>query len=112
MKPVNPLKAPFGNGTFSRVRSVSYLQWQDAFDVTFDDGIAYLEPHSTIRKANKIAPKQRCDLWSEMKSYAAASSSITTTAKQPKSPGPSFANYLRKLPRNDAVRIHHLLEQD
>ena len=49
MKPVNPLKA-----TFSRVRSVSYRQWEDAFDVTFDDGIAFLEPHATIRNANKI----------------------------------------------------------
>ncbi len=56
MSPVNPLKAPFGKATFSRVRSVSYRQWEDAFDVTFDDGIAFLEPHTTIRKANKIAP--------------------------------------------------------
>jgi hypothetical protein len=56
MRPVNPLKAPFGKATFSRLRSVSYRQWEDAFDVTFDDGIAFLEPHTTIRKANKIAP--------------------------------------------------------
>ena len=54
MKPVNPLKAPFGKATFSRVRTVSYRQWEDAFDVTFDAGIAFLEPHATIRKANKI----------------------------------------------------------
>ena len=57
MKALNPLKAPFGKGKFSRVRSVSYHQWEDAFDVVFDDGLAFLEPHATIRKANKIAPK-------------------------------------------------------
>jgi hypothetical protein len=57
MKTLNPLKAPFGKGTFSRVRSVSYHQWEDAFDVVFDDGLAFLELHATIRKANKIAPK-------------------------------------------------------
>jgi hypothetical protein len=57
MKTLNPLKAPFGKGKFSHVRSVSYHQWEDAFDVEFDDGLAFLEPHATIRKANKIAPK-------------------------------------------------------
>jgi hypothetical protein len=57
MKALNPLKAPFGKGKFSRIRSVSYHQWEDAFDVVFDDGLAFLEPHATIRKANKIAPK-------------------------------------------------------
>jgi hypothetical protein len=58
MKPVNLLKAPFGNGTFSRVRSVSYLQWQDAFDVTFDDGIHHSEgqqdrPQATVRSVER-----------------------------------------------------------
>lgn len=56
MKTLNPLKAPFGTAKFSRIRSVSYHQWEDAFDVDFDDGLAFLEPHKTIRKANKIAP--------------------------------------------------------
>ena len=58
MKPttLNPLKAPFGNGKFARVRRVSYHQWEDAFAVEFDDGLAFLEPHKTIREANKIAP--------------------------------------------------------
>ena len=32
-------------------------RWDDAFDVEFDDGLSFLEPHKTIRKANKISPK-------------------------------------------------------
>jgi hypothetical protein len=54
MKVLNPLKAPFGKARFSRIKDVSYLQWEDAFEVEFDDGLAFLEPHKTIRAANKI----------------------------------------------------------
>ena len=57
MKVVNPLKAPFGKAKFSRLKNVSYRQWEDAFEVEFDDGLSFLEPHATIRKANKISPK-------------------------------------------------------
>src|SRR4051794_22700954 len=57
MKTLNPLKAPFGKGTFSPLKNVTYLQWEDAFAVEFDDGLSFLEPHRTIRKSNKIAPK-------------------------------------------------------
>ena len=57
MKVVNPLKAPFGKAKFSRVKNVSYHQWEDAFAVEFDDGLCFLEPHNAIRKANKIFPK-------------------------------------------------------
>lgn len=56
MKLVNPLKAPFGKAKFSRVKSVSFHQWEDAFAVEFDDGLCFLEPHATIRRANKILP--------------------------------------------------------
>ena len=35
--------------------SVITIQWEDAFDVDFEDGVSFLEPHATIRKANKIA---------------------------------------------------------
>ena len=56
MKTLNPLKVPFGTAKFSRVRNVRYLQWEDAFEVDFDDGLSFLEPHKTIRKANKISP--------------------------------------------------------
>jgi hypothetical protein len=55
IKVSNPLKAPFGTARFSRVRNVSYKQWEDAFDVGFEDGLSFLEPHKTIREANKIA---------------------------------------------------------
>ena len=71
MKALNPLKSPFGKGRFSRIRSVSYHQWEDAFDVEFDDGLAFLEPHKTIRKANKIAAKasvQSVELDKELRS--------------------------------------------
>ena len=57
MKVLNPLKAPFGKGKFARVKDASYRQWEDAFEVEFDDGLAFLEPHKTIRAANKISPK-------------------------------------------------------
>ena len=55
MNHCNPLKAPFGKGRFSPLRNVTYRQWEDAFDVQFKDGLSFLEPHGTIRKANKIA---------------------------------------------------------
>ena len=55
MKVLNPLKVPFGKGKFSRIKDVSYLQWEDAFEVEFEDGLAFLEPHKNIRAANKIA---------------------------------------------------------
>ena len=57
MKHSVQLKKPYGKGTFSRVRNARYLSWEDAFDVEFEDGLSFLEPHSTIRKANRIAPK-------------------------------------------------------
>ena len=65
MKLLNPLKVPFGKAKFSRVKNVTYRQWEDAFEVEFDDGLAFLEPHATIRKANKIEAKavvQRVEL--------------------------------------------------
>ena len=57
MKVLNPLKVPFGKGKASPVRSATYRQWEDAFEVEFDDGLSFLEPHATIRKANRIAPR-------------------------------------------------------
>jgi hypothetical protein len=55
MKLANPLKKPFGKAEFSPIRNARYIQWEDAFDVEFEDGLSFLEPHSTIRAANKIA---------------------------------------------------------
>lgn len=54
-------KAPFGKARFSRVKNVRYLSWEDAFDVEFDDGLCILEPHASIRRANKIAAKAKFD---------------------------------------------------
>jgi hypothetical protein len=50
-------KKPFGKAKFSRIKNVRFLSWEDAFDVEFEDGLCILEPHSTIRRANKISPK-------------------------------------------------------
>ncbi len=57
MKPLVQLKKPFGKGIFSRVRSARYLGWEDAFEVEFADGLCFLEPHATIRKASRISLK-------------------------------------------------------
>lgn len=57
MKLLNPLKAPLGKAKFSRLKNVSYRQREDAFEVNFDDGLSFLEPHRTIRRANRILPK-------------------------------------------------------
>ena len=55
MKTLNPLKVPFGTARFSKLRNVSFHQWEDAFEVEFEDGLSFLEPHTTIRKASRIA---------------------------------------------------------
>lgn len=45
MRPLNRLKVPFGIAKFCRVRNARYLTWRDAFEVEFEDGIAFLETH-------------------------------------------------------------------
>ena len=70
MKSLTNLKKPFGTAKMVRIRSVRYLAWEDAFDVEFEDGLSFLEPHHTIRKANKISPKatvQRVEMEDELK---------------------------------------------
>ena len=57
MKPLVQRKKPYGKGTFSRVRGARYLGWEDAFEVEFEDGLCFLEPHATIRQANRISTK-------------------------------------------------------
>ncbi len=57
MKHAVQLKKPFGKGVFSRVKHARYLGWEDAFDVEFEDGLCFLEPHATIRKASRISAK-------------------------------------------------------
>ena len=51
---LNRLKVPFGTAKFCRLRNARYLTWRDAFEVEFEDGIAFLETHQAIRRANKI----------------------------------------------------------
>ena len=55
MKTVSTVKKPFGTGSYSPVKRARFLDWEDAFDVEFDDGLSFLEPHKTIKKANKIS---------------------------------------------------------
>ncbi len=74
-------KLPFGTASYSPVKHARYLGWewsrwessdidcskaavhsevdghqlrQDAFEVEFEDGLSFFEPHRSIRKANKI----------------------------------------------------------
>ena len=51
------MKKPFGTAKMVDLTAVRYLACEDAFEVDFEDGLTFLEPHSTIRKANKISAK-------------------------------------------------------
>ena len=57
MKQAAHLKRPYGKSSFSRIKHARLLDWEDAFDVEFDDGLCFLEPHATVRKANRISAK-------------------------------------------------------
>ena len=59
MKLAEGLKKPFGTAKMVDLTAVRYLAWEDAFEVDFEDGLTFLEPHATIRKANRISPKAR-----------------------------------------------------
>ena len=59
MKTLNLIKKPFGKSSFSPIRHARYLGWEDAFEVEFEDGLCFLEPHEAIRKANRIASSDR-----------------------------------------------------
>jgi hypothetical protein len=58
---LNHLKKPFGTAKMVDLTGVRYLAWEDTFEVDFEDGLTFLEPHATIRKANKISPKAKFD---------------------------------------------------
>jgi hypothetical protein len=51
------LKKPFGTAKMVDLTAVRYLAWEDAFEVDFADGLTFLEPHSSNRKANRISSK-------------------------------------------------------
>ncbi len=55
------LKKPFGTAKMVDLTAVRYLAWEDAFEVDFEDGLTFLEPHATIRKANHISPKAQVE---------------------------------------------------
>ncbi len=57
MRTASRLKKPFGTAKMVDIIHVRYLDWEDAFDVEFEDGLSFLEPHATIKKANKISAK-------------------------------------------------------
>ncbi len=57
MKTLKNMKKPFGTAKMVDLTHVRYLPWEDAFEVEFEDGISFLEPHSAIRVANRISPK-------------------------------------------------------
>ena len=57
MRTASRLKKPFGAATMVDIVHVRYLDWEDAFDVEFEDGLSFLEPHATIKQANKISGK-------------------------------------------------------
>jgi len=59
VKALNLIKKPFGESGFSQIRYARYLGWEDAFEVKFEDGLCFLEPHEAIRKANRIAASDR-----------------------------------------------------
>ena len=55
------LKKPFGTAKMVDLTAVRYLAWDDTFEVDFEDGLTFLEPHATIRKANHISPKAQVE---------------------------------------------------
>jgi hypothetical protein len=57
MKISRQTKKPFGTATMVDIAHVRYLSWEDAFDVEFEDGLSFLEPHATVRKANRISAR-------------------------------------------------------
>ncbi len=59
MKTKQTLKKPFGTARMVDIIHVRYLDWEDAFDVEFEDGLSFLEPHATIKKANHISAKAK-----------------------------------------------------
>jgi hypothetical protein len=65
------LKKPFGKAKMVNLTGARYLTWKDAFQVDFEDGIAFLEPHKTIRKANRISTKAQV-VWVELEDWCQA----------------------------------------
>lgn len=58
MKLLN-LKVPFGTAKMVRMTGAKFLVWEDAFEVDFEDGLTFLEPHESVRRANKISARAK-----------------------------------------------------
>jgi hypothetical protein len=59
VKALPQLKKPFGTARMVDIIHVRYLAWEDAFDVEFEDGLSFLEPHETIRRANHVSARAK-----------------------------------------------------
>jgi hypothetical protein len=100
MKHAVQLKKPFGKGVFSRVKHARYLGWEDAFDVEFEDGLCFLEPQVTIRKANRISAKAvpvQVEVDSELHSHFKVTYDTGEVAEVPWS-------FIRELPPKQAKK--------
>jgi hypothetical protein len=53
------LKVPFGTAKMVRITGAKCLAWEDAFKVDLEDDLTFLEPHATIREANKISAEAK-----------------------------------------------------
>ncbi len=95
------MKVTFGTATMTEMSQVRYLPWEDAFDVEFEDGICFLEPHAAIRTANGISKKQPSRASCPMTNATSASKSTTTPMKWRKSRGRSFGNCRRETHESD-----------
>jgi len=42
-----------------RVTGAKFLVWENAFEVDFEDGLTFLEPHESVRRANKISARAK-----------------------------------------------------
>ena len=81
MKTISTVKKAFGTASYSPVKRARFLDWEDAFDVEFDDGLSFLEPHRTIKTANKISPGAVPVRVSVPENSVPISGSTTTPAK-------------------------------
>ena len=74
------LRKPFGTSKMAGVMDVRYLAWEDAFEVDFDDGLTFLEPHKTIRKANRISHQAEVERVKEVEQRPPDSAAVGATA--------------------------------
>ena len=99
MKLLN-LKVPFGTAKMVRVTGAKYLAWEDAFEVDFEDGLTFLEPNATIRKANKISAEAKPVRVELDEEPCIGFLSTTTTARPPKFDGHLCGSCHQKIQRN------------